>query len=679
MAFPLPAPLPPSAPPSFPSFPWPRPPLYDCVIDISGIIHGHTHRSIGHDYITALGGMYNRSLAPRGPHTHLVTTQSDYDRNSTKVKYAKQAKVHIVTFQWLQDSLKNMRRMPESDYPLDAIKFNPVGSISQKRRAIQEPMNNNNDHNRKRLRISTTDTQNQEAESTKSLNSQIARSRDIRVPLDNGADVEKYKGYEVYIDDDGVIYDASLNQTSASNNHNKFYRLQVLRNVKNHFICWTRWGRVGVSGTKKALVNDGSLLHAREEFHTKFLSKTGAFVVESCRSSYTWKYEPDSEDEDDAEDPNDIIVRDKPEVSKSTLSKPVQDLMQLIFNKQYFAATMSEFNYDAVKLPLGKLSKNTINRGFNALKDLSAFLNDSASVSSQYEGDHNSINEELSNRYFSIIPHNFRKDCPPIIRDPTLLKREIELLESLAEMKDASLLMSSANKDETTNILDNQFRSLGMKEITPLSHNSQEFLQLKDYLMESRGIIHKANYEVSQIFRIERPGERDQLQGVCPISLDRKLLWHGSRCTNFGGILSQGLRIAPPDAPRSGYSMSAYLSLCSSSARYCLPRNSNGHALILLCEAELGRPVQELTAGRYQAAEDAIRCGFLSTLGHGRVGPKQWKDAGCIHPSLEGVSMPDTSVKYGLTGIPDAALLHNEYVVYNTAQVRLRYLFRVRM
>jgi poly [ADP-ribose] polymerase len=37
------------------------------------------------------------------------------------------------------------------------------------------------------------------------------------------------------------------------------------------------------------------------------------------------------------------------------------------------------------------------------------------------------------------------------------------------------------------------------------------------------------------------------------MSADRRLLWHGSRSTNFGGILSQGLRIAPPEAPVSGY------------------------------------------------------------------------------------------------------------------------------
>jgi len=39
----------------------------------------------------------------------------------------------------------------------------------------------------------------------------------------------------------------------------------------------------------------------------------------------------------------------------------------------------------------------------------------------------------------------------------------------------------------------------------------------------------------------------------CANPVFRRLLWHGSRATNFGGILSQGLRIAPPEAPVSGY------------------------------------------------------------------------------------------------------------------------------
>ena len=49
-------------------------------------------------------------------------------------------------------------------------------------------------------------------------------SRDIHVPVDEGCPLAMHR---VYIDPSGVIYDGSLNQTNASNNNNKFYRIQV--------------------------------------------------------------------------------------------------------------------------------------------------------------------------------------------------------------------------------------------------------------------------------------------------------------------------------------------------------------------------------------------------------------------------------------------------------------------
>jgi poly [ADP-ribose] polymerase len=52
----------------------------------------------------------------------------------------------------------------------------------------------------------------------------IAKSLDDTIPMDENCPLV---GYMVYIDPNRLIYDASLNQTNASNNNNKFYRLQV--------------------------------------------------------------------------------------------------------------------------------------------------------------------------------------------------------------------------------------------------------------------------------------------------------------------------------------------------------------------------------------------------------------------------------------------------------------------
>jgi len=51
-----------------------------------------------------------------------------------------------------------------------------------------------------------------------------------------------------------------------------------------------------------------------------------------------------------------------------------------------------------------------------------------------------------------------------------------------------------------------------------------------------------------QIFKVARQGEAKVYKPFRDLH-NRQLLWHGSRTTNFAGILSQGLRIAPPEAP----------------------------------------------------------------------------------------------------------------------------------
>jgi len=117
---------------------------------------------------------------------------------------------------------------------------------------------------------------------------------------------------------------------------------------------------------------------------------------------------------------------------------------------------------------------------------------------------------------------------------------------------------------------------------------------------------------------------------------------HGSRATNYGGILGQGLRIAPPEAPVSGYMFDKgiYLAdMSSKSANYCCSYISGGQALLLLCDAELGDPMQVLTNSQYDAGATATQKGMISTWGQGMTAPKGLKDAGALHPSLAGVKM----------------------------------------
>ena len=53
---------------------------------------------------------------------------------------------------------------------------------------------------------------------------------------------------------------------------------------------------------------------------------------------------------------------------------------------------------------------------------------------------------------------------------------------------------------------------------------------------------------ILQLFKVDRAGEAKRYKPFKKLQ-NRQLLWHGSRITNYAGILSQGLRIAPPEAP----------------------------------------------------------------------------------------------------------------------------------
>jgi poly [ADP-ribose] polymerase len=420
---------------------------------------------------------------------------------------------------------------------------------------------------------------------------------------------------------------------------------QLLNNGSD-YKTWTRWGRVGDRG-QSTMLGDGSLADAHYNFEKKFKDKSGLKWAdrgdEPKAKKYAYverSYNPDSDEEDDAEAGAEGDTKDgvKREVAKCTLEPPVQNLMKLIFNQSYFEATMTSLNYDANKMPLGKLSKATIARGFQALKDISILLDDlSANARAQVE--------ELSDRYYSVIPHAFGRNRPPVIRDNDLLKKEIELLESLSDMKDAAAMLKSSLKDDGgVHQLDRQFNGLNMNEMSPLDRNAQEFTELETYLNNSKGATHHLSYKVEDIFRIERQGELERFEKseYAKVKSNRRLLWHGSRVTNFGGILGQGLRIAPPEAPATGYMFGKgiYLAdMSSKSANYCNAGTSGGTALLLLCEAELGDPMHELTGSSYTAGEDAKAKGMFSTWGMGSTGPSKWKDAGCVNSSLAGCMM----------------------------------------
>ncbi|KAF3296792.1 hypothetical protein TWF132_009302 [Orbilia oligospora] len=505
------------------------------------------------------------------------------------------------------------------------------------------------------------------------------RQKGYKAPVDEMCGL-RYSGYQVYEDSDHVKYDASLNQTNIGNNNNKFYVLQLL-NKGNSYAVWTRWGRVGESGQNKLMSGYG-LDSALKEFNKKFKDKTGVNWDDRLNADRANKYTYLEKDYAPPEEETKKVKKEKDtEVIESKLPMQTQIIANLIFNKDFIQQSMAELNYDAKKLPLGRLNKNTIARGYAQLKAIGEALNAGTS--------NRSIFEQLTNSYYSTIPHSFGRDRPTIINSDRLLKAEIDLVQSLGDMAIAEKIMKDVEyaEDEQGNRihpLDKQFASLGLLETTPLEEDTKEYQYLRDYFHKTHGQTHyHIRAKVVHIFRIERKDERDTYAKESYDNFksdNRRLLWHGSRATNFAGILSQGLRIAPPEAPVNGYMFGkgVYLAdISTKSAGYCVPSISGHMGLMLLCEAQLGNPMYELTNSDYHAAENSKKAGCMSTFGMGKTAPKKWMDAGEVHEDMKGIQMPNPEDRTGDSNVKGAYLQYNEYICYSTAQIKLRYLFYV--
>lgn len=232
------------------------------------------------------------------------------------------------------------------------------------------------------------------------------------------------------------------------------------------------------------MLGSGSLDDARRQFEKKFRDKSGLSwnnrLDPPVRGKYTF-IERNYEDDSSSEDEDDGKAKSKKKKSgeaqkedeeeqkpvESTLAKPVQNLIAFIFNQQYFLSTMAQMSYDANKLPLGKLSKRTLQTGFQILKDLSELIAMPSLATDKYNMSFTAATEELSNRYFTTIPHVFGRNRPPVINNGALIKREVELLEALTDMEIANEIVKGSKDADTIHPLDRQYLGLGMQEMTP--------------------------------------------------------------------------------------------------------------------------------------------------------------------------------------------------------------------
>jgi len=518
---------------------------------------------------------------------------------------------------------------------------------------------------------------------------------------------------------DGVFWDATLNQTNISANNNKFYIIQLLQMNDGTFTVWNRWGRQGYGGQSKAFDNL-TLSQAKAEFSKKFSDKTknrwsdGWAGYTPVPGRYTW-LEMDLESEHVEEEEEVLKPASKSPSSSSsssssstsrikrvaassmdmdedhssastshpssassssslTLSKPsgpvvctldprVADLVQMIFDNSMMTKTVAAMNYDVKKQPLGKLSKLTIKKALAVLKEIEDLLTSGTSSQAKIS--------DCSNRFYTLIPHSSGKMRLPYIDNLVILGEKLDLLDTLDEIDAAAKLkkQDDASGDARIHPLDRYYSQLHMN-LKALDKTSKTYTILEKWVKQTHAPTHTDyKLKILDIFEVDRPKDTEQFVPFEDLH-NQTLLWHGSRMSNWVGILSQGLRIAPPEAPVTGYMFGKgvyFADSVSKSANYCATSKNDNIGFLMACQVALGDTYD-------RTAADFIK----------QLPPKfqSCKGVGLSEPDPKEMVTLDDGVQVPLGhlvpshNVKKSDLLYNEFIVYDIGQIKFRYFFK---
>lgn len=353
---------------------------------------------------------------------------------------------------------------------------------------------------------------------------------------------------------------------------------------------------------------------------------------------------------------------------ESKLEPRVQQLVQMLFDESAQQHAMLSLDLDSSRI--ASVSDASIRSAYTCLSNIedAIALKTIKSSQDQATADLSRLNRE----FHSLIPHTSQRP----IESEGAVKAKLSMLSALSDIVVAQSMMRDASLRGSYSMspIDINYQKLHTR-ITPLEHWTAEYDVIATCVQNTRAKMHDYfDVELRHIFEVDRDGEGDRYRPFEQVK-HRRLLWHGSRAANWIGILSQGLRIAPPEAPVTGYFLGKgvyFADMASKSIEYCHPTKEEPYALLALCEVALGRPFQ-IAHTKFVTKEDLDENHYHSVKGCGELGPD---------PAFNKELDDGTIIALGPEaemGVLRSELTHNEFVVYDTSQVRIKYLVWVKV
>jgi poly [ADP-ribose] polymerase 2/3/4 len=306
-------------------------------------------------------------------------------------------------------------------------------------------------------------------------------------------------------------------------------------------------------------------------------------------------------------------------------------------------------SWSAFSTPYELLSPWTIFSAFKILEGIWKHLEAGRSI-------HWKTILRASSRYRSQIPFCSEQERTPVISSYHAIFLELKFLHALWPQQDIASMLSEIHRRGSLQL--NAYKSLaqplyqaysslrhGFRRLTDTS--TLEFQGLKNYLEKSNHQRHNMTLELQDIYRVfvkanlpnpyrtwietKQKGGGGSGDDIC--NEERLLLWHGTPLDSLLGILDTGLQIRRRGANWTGtmFGNGIYLADASSkSAGFCRHGLWAGEAVLLLCEADVGRS-RLRTANSIDNGHDVIAKSegrYRCIEGLGKIGPAGWNKVG---------------------------------------------------
>lgn len=126
----------------------------------------------------------------------------------------------------------------------------------------------------------------------------------------------------------------------------------------------------------------------------------------------------------------------------------------------------------------------------------------------------------FSTEIHCLVPHEFGRSTPPLIKTIQQLKREIELLEALDEIEVAFTTLN-IETNTRSNPLDQQYEQLKCH-LKPVDRSEEIFGLINKYLQSTHATTHQQyKMQIEEIFEVDRENEKKEFRDVG----NKMLLW----------------------------------------------------------------------------------------------------------------------------------------------------------